>query len=840
MTAERWKRVKTILADALEMPSDERRTKFVRQSCNGDTTLEREVEALLAQETRLIEECAANRATSAPPDGQSRISERVGSYSVVRELGRGGMGAVYLADRVGGEFDKQVAVKLLKRGTDTDEVLRRFHAERRILAQLDHPNIARLLDAGSTDEGTPYFVMEYVAGTPITEFARERELTIKERIRLFLKICDAVQFAHQNLVVHRDLKPNNILVTDGGEPKLLDFGIAKLLGGSEELDLTLTQERRFTPLCASPEQARGESVTTSSDVYALGALLYELLSDAPPHRFPSKNPTSEEVTRVICEHEPVKPSLAGSRPERQRELRGDLDNIILRAMAKDPQRRYSSATALRDDLRRHLEGRPVRARADTLGYRTGKFIGRNKTGLVIGALMLAALSFAGVIALVQARTAKQEAARAQHRFADVRELAHSFLFEFHDQIRDLPGSTPARRLLVTRALRYLEQLAQESGDDLGLRRELVAAFIQVGDVQGRPNFPNLGDSSGALISYTRAAALAELLPSDAEGESLRADAWDALANLLLQTGKRDEAFALAQRSFAIRERLLAESPENRERQRAVATSLLTLGDIALHSTVAVWDKPAREPEAVEFYRRAADMRETLHAAYPADAGDTRELARVHYRLGNAVHVIGRREPMDMPLLKSGLVHHLRSVLLREENLAAHPNSGSARRDLADGLSMKSELQTLLGETDAALADSQRAIALFEGLVAADPENKDAKSDLAFALYCLSVPQQALGDLAAARASLDRGIAIYEELAAADADNLTTTAHLDSFMRRRTELCELIGDVAGRRKSAQLWAAYAARLVAANPGDVAHRTDLARAEKVVSETTATSP
>jgi serine/threonine protein kinase len=221
------------------------------------------------------------------------------------------MGAVYLAKRADGQFEKEVAIKLLKRGTDTDEILRRFQAERRILARLDHRNIARLLDAGTTDDGLPYFVMEYVAGIPITDYVREWQLSVAQRLQLFLRVCEAVQFAHQQRVVHRDLKPGNILVTPAGEPKLLDFGIAKLLAsGDDAIELTLTAERRFTAACASPEQARGETVTLASDVYALGALLYELLTDRPPHRFSTSHPSPEEVAQVIGKQEPTRPSLS--------------------------------------------------------------------------------------------------------------------------------------------------------------------------------------------------------------------------------------------------------------------------------------------------------------------------------------------------------------------------------------------------------------------------------------------------------------------------------------------------------------------------------------------------
>ena len=384
--ALRWQRVKTILADALDRKSPEERTAFLDETCDGDTELRQEIEALLAHAQGPIESCAEETPISfARQDSPSLVGNRIGSYEIVREIGRGGMGAVYLARRADGVFEKEVAIKLLKRGTDTDEVLRRFREERRILARLDHPNIARLLDAGTTEDGLPYFVMEHVSGQPITVHTRDNQLSIAQQLQLFLKVCAAVEAAHAAHVIHRDLKPSNILVRSDGEPKLLDFGIAKLLDlPADVVFVTITQQRRLTPACASPEQARGEKVTPASDVYALGALLYELLTDVAPHRFSSAQPSQEEIARVVCEVEPARPSTIRS------ELRGDLDNIVLTALRKEPARRYSCVAALREDIRRYLDGRPVRARPNTAAYLTTRFITRHKQ--TIGALFVGAVA----------------------------------------------------------------------------------------------------------------------------------------------------------------------------------------------------------------------------------------------------------------------------------------------------------------------------------------------------------------------------------------------------------------------------------------------------------------
>ena len=258
----------------LEHTSPEERTAALTQSCAGDTALLREAQKLLAHDTSVFEEFAEIAATRLRCDEHDRIGERMGAYAVVKELGRGGMGAVYLAERADGQFEKRVAIKVLKRGTDTDEVLRRFRIERQILARLDHPNIARLLDAGTTDDGLPYFIMDYIVGAPVTRFAVAQKLSTHQRLELFLKICAAVEFAHRNLVVHRDIKPSNILANAESEPKLLDFGIAKLLAKDEDAaQLTSEAQQRFTPVCASPEQAKGGAITVATDIYSLGALL---------------------------------------------------------------------------------------------------------------------------------------------------------------------------------------------------------------------------------------------------------------------------------------------------------------------------------------------------------------------------------------------------------------------------------------------------------------------------------------------------------------------------------------------------------------------------------------
>lgn len=398
MNPELWRRVKELFQQALERPSGERAT-FVDVAAADDERLRQEVHTLLASHVSATDflddppRAAAAEVTELH-DRASCVGERIGPYRTIRRIGRGGTGSVYLAVRDDDEFQRRVAIKVVRRGMATSDILRRFRSERQILASIGHPNIAHLLDGGSTDDGLPYFVMEYIEGEPITVYCDRNRLSIEERLELFCQVCSAVQVAHQNLVVHRDIKPQNILVSSEGIPKLLDFGIAKLLNpdlSSGSHDPTMLELRVMTPEYASPEQMRGGAITTASDVYSLGVLLYELLTGRRPYRL--ENLLMSDMEVVVCTTQPSRPSDAvpqsegeqpaegsapqidpvavaearGEAPEHlRRALAGDLDNIVLMALRKEANRRYSSVDHFADDIRRHLKGLPVTARADTL------------------------------------------------------------------------------------------------------------------------------------------------------------------------------------------------------------------------------------------------------------------------------------------------------------------------------------------------------------------------------------------------------------------------------------------------------------------------------------------
>lgn len=446
MDSTRWDRIEAIFFSALERrPAD--RAGYLSLACAGDAAIHREVEALLRQleqdpsflERPLVDPGGLNLPES---PGDQAVPDAVGPYRVVRALGRGGMGDVYLAIRETEELRQQVAVKIIRRGRDTEEVLRRFSLERRILATLHHPHIAQLLDAGATADGRPYFVMEYIDGVPLDEYCASRKLSLGDRLRLLRVICGAVQHAHQHLVVHRDLKPRNILVTRDGVVKLLDFGIGKVLAATESLSPappTRTDVRLLTPEYAAPEQIAGGPVTTTTDVYGLGVLLYQLLTGR--HPYAEGRSSIADIERAVLEANPVRPSKAVDGRE-GRALRGDLDTIVLKALRKEPDRRYASAAALSDDLQRHLDGLPVGARPDTLGYRARTFVRRNAAGVAAAAMAVLALGATTVVSLVQSRRVTRERDKA----LEVR----SFLMEMFGASganRAVGDTVTARRLL---------------------------------------------------------------------------------------------------------------------------------------------------------------------------------------------------------------------------------------------------------------------------------------------------------------------------------------------------------------------------------------------------------
>ncbi len=738
-----WNRVRDVVDAVLELPHPERE-QYLDRAC-PEPALRKYVDSLILsydQAGGFLESPAflGQHLLNATAESDSWIGRRIGPYEIIEDIGHGGMGTVYRAVRADDQYRKQVAIKVVKGGFETAFALSRFRAERQILANLEHPNIARLLDGGTTEQGVPYFVMELVEGLPIDQYCDSHRLPLRERLRLFRSVCSAVEYAHQNLVVHRDLKPGNILITNEGTPKLLDFGIAKILTQdpvSREAEPSVAFLRILTPEYASPEQISGAPVSTSSDVYSLGVVLYLLLTGHHPYQVDTRRP--DEMARTVCHTEPIRPSsiltqqletrradgaatrvtpesiasARGSRPDKlRRQLAGDLDNIVQMALRKQPERRYASVEQFSEDIRRHLEGLPVRARKETLGYRAQKFVSRNKLAVGATALLLLSLTAGLVATLHEARIARAQQAKADRRFQDVRELANSLMFEVHDGIANLQGSTPVRKLLVERALKYLDSLSQEAKGDRSLELELAAAYDKIGDVQGQPYEANLGDPAAASASYGKA--------------------------------------------LVLRESLAAEDPKDPRSFRELVTSYIRLSDLQWHL--------GDQAHGLENARKEIPTAEKLLRLDPSNSDNRLLLAMCHVDQGYKEVMLGGDRAAGLEIL-------LRGATMFEKMLAEHPDDGSVRRRVALTYGRIAEIQRLDSRQDAdSIAAFRKAIAVLQPALSQDPNNAEVRR---LATYYQHSIGQLLGDMNQTQAALDQerdALASFQKLSDADPAN----------------------------------------------------------------------
>ncbi|MFN7948673.1 MAG: protein kinase [Blastocatellia bacterium] len=819
ISPEQHQRLTELLDEALKYSSAERES-FLARACAGDDSLRCEVESLIAaldDSPDFIEAPALDQFSELLADDQPMEGRRIGHYRIVREIGRGGMGAVYLAERAD-EYREKVALKLVKRGMDTEFVVRRFRHERQILASLNHPNIARLLDGGTTEDGLPYFVMEYIEGEPISEYCDHHHLSISERLKLFRTVCAAVHYAHQNLVIHRDLKPGNILITADGAVKLLDFGIAKILNPeiSQTVEKTATLMRLMTPEYASPEQVRGEQVTTASDVYSLGVILYELLTGHRPYRITSILPS--DIERIICEQEPEPPSrrlmtdgrwqMRDGSGQRMRgllmrllppaalrllttdhrlpnpdyriptsALRGDLDNIVLMALRKEPQRRYASVNGLSEDIRRHLEGQPVTARGDTFGYRAGKFIQRHKAGVAAAALIVLSL-IAGLIATIwQARRATAAQARAERRFNDVRKLANSYLFEFHDRIIDLNGTLPARQLLVQRGLEYLDSLSHEASNDPVLQTELGQAYTKLGDLQGHPAFRNLGDYAGAVSSYQKGLALFEAAqaehPENLKYRSMVAKAHERIGDMLLRNSDTKGAGERFRLALKMREELYAAEPKNQQFFRELSVSYDRVGYFLLEVKDAAG--------ALESFRKGMQMGEAQVAAEPGNPDAQRDLAVGWQNLGKALGLAGR--------WSEALENYRHALAISQTLSKSKPENAEYRRDCQIYLRKVGEAQTEIKDFTSAIESYQQSLKIAQEQVVTNSSDNESRLDLALILTRLGETWAKLAenrhhktDWQQARTWFSRGLAEWQDIKKHNALPAENDEYLESLPR----------------------------------------------------------
>src|ERR1051326_5876230 len=629
MNTTHWREIESLFQLAIERPASEWDT-FLRETCGADNPLTDEVKYLLqchSDASGFLEQTAAGRLSRSVVEEASAPRE-IGPYRIIRRIGHGGMGVVYLAERCDQQYEDTVAIKLAHGGFQDEMLYWRFRNERQILADLNHPNIARLFDGGTTAAGVPYLVMEYVEGEPIDTWCNTRHLSIEERLRLFREICSAVSYAHQNLVVHRDLKPGNILVTATGTPKLLDFGIAKFLSADSSTTTTPTTVSMlgfFTAEYASPEQIRGQPITTASDIYSLGVLLYQLLTGRSPYRVDSNSP--HQIVEAVYTQEPARPSVcadgvSGDSPAKvRRRLQGDLDNVILMALRKQPEQRYASVAQFSADIGRHLDGLPVLARRPALLYYGGKFIRRHKIVFLTAAVAIILLLAGMVATLSESRRARREQARAESEktraertLEHVLSLTHSLLFHF-DAMARLPGSTEVRAGLLRDAVTRLDNLASSEAGSLALQREMATAYSKIGDIQGKPYTANLGDTEGALRSYLKASKLLEGLsrtaPGDLQNQLALSNAYQSTGEILVRKLEYSTALEVLRKALAIRERLAQSEPANREYQYLIAESCLNIGDPLQYQEDLIGSQ--------SYYRRALTILKSLTEEEPQNA-----------------------------------------------------------------------------------------------------------------------------------------------------------------------------------------------------------------------------
>lgn len=622
-------------------------------------------------------------------------------YRIERKLGQGGMGEVYAAVRES-DFHKQVALKIVRFGLDSEFARVRFQQERQTLAGLEHPYIARLLDGGEAANGTPYLVLEYVDGVPISEYTQS--CTRDQIVVLFLKVCEAVDYAHRNLVIHRDLKPANILVTADGTPKLLDFGIAKLLHA--DVDATQTTAVALTPQYASPEQVRNKPITTASDVYSLGVILYQLLTNRKPYLV--EGTSALELDLAICEQAPLPPGLGN-----------ELDDILMMALRKEPERRYPSVVEFSQDLERFQSGDVVLAAPDSISYRARKYISRHWVGLSAIVAIALATAIGAAVSLRQMQIARQ-------RYEQVRTLAHSFVFDYSDDLAKIQGTTAVRERMVTTALRYLDNLSASAGNDLELQKELVASYEKVGDAQGSPSKPNLGQVDAAVTSFRKGAAIGEKIVARDPSYGIELSRFYAqFSQVLLRTGATEEAERMS--NSAVRNLQAAASQSAGKPFPELALGWCSLGTVD--------EDAGRTRKSLESYERCDAIASAL-LAKSRTVANLKLSQTATERVGTAT--------MGMGHLPEALAILDKDQALIEEILRSEPANPQILRTRALLGQYRAEIwyddrYPNFDNPARSVKFAEQYLETARGMVAHDEKDQTARFSMAIALFRLSFP-----------------------------------------------------------------------------------------------------
>jgi len=732
LNPERWQQISPHLDYALSLSESERGV-WMDSFREDNPELAGILENLLAEHDAAENEQFLQRSVL-DAAASTQAGRTLGPYKLISPIGQGGMGVVWLAERSDGRFERRVAIKFLKFALASSAIEERFRQEGQILGQLTHPNIAELIDAGVTSSGEPYLVLEYVDGEQIDQYCDIRKLDVEARIKLFLDVLRSVAHAHSNLVVHRDIKPPNILVRTDGQVKLLDFGIAKLLandGNSPITQLTHESGGALTPQFAAPEQITGGKVTTATDVYALGVVLYMILTGQHPAGAGPHSPAT--LVKAIVDTEPTRSSemvttevgrraaeKRAATPEKlQRQLRGDLDTILGKALKKNPQERYASVTAFADDLRRYLKHQPISARPDSITYRAAKFIQRNRVGFTAASLALIGILATSGVAIYQARM-------AQRRFEDVRKLAHTFVFDLHDEVARLEGSIKAREMMVRTGMEYLDNLSRNAGGDLELKREIAAAYMKIGDAEGYPTKANLGRTADALASYAKAGEIyRDIAALDVTYVPDLARFYQSYAGLIRFTHDYKQARTISQTGIDTLDRFRAYRPLEGQLAIDYIQAWCTLGDV--------------DEDMFQFHQSLAEYTHcrnlvTAELSKKRDAQRLLLLAHADERVATSAASLGFLDRSFQALDEDEAA--------LTELLAAEPHNPSLHRRLALMHHYRSEAffsdeEPNLGDRGRALESAKRYLQAAEEMFRSDPANTSAQFSRAIASYKVS-------------------------------------------------------------------------------------------------------